>query len=113
DLTSEPHKGGYRMSSVSTIEKIGKRKQHKRKPKTKPDAPGAGALASIDNDNVAVPIENGSTDFVWGAAGIGGVLCVSQAKCFHLIYTGALDGAVKKVNGQWVGNVEKLKALLP
>ena len=46
--------------------------------------------------------------FAWGAAEIGTVIGRNASQTFHLIYSGALDGAVHKVNGQHVGDVPKL-----
>jgi hypothetical protein len=51
-------------------------------------------------------------DFAWGAEAIGRVIGRDEKATFHLIYNGALDGAVKKINGRHVGSVAKLRALM-
>jgi hypothetical protein len=67
----------------------------KRKPK-KPD-PGAEALANED-----------PSDFLWGAAAIGREIGRTEKQVFHLVYGGALDGAVR---GHVVGSRARLRAL--
>jgi hypothetical protein len=50
---------------------------------------------------------------VWGAAAIGRVICITNArKVYHLLHSGKLGGAVKKVGAQWVGSKRKLRALV-
>ncbi|MEX2167423.1 MAG: hypothetical protein WD852_10470 [Methyloceanibacter sp.] len=45
---------------------------------------------------------------VWGAEDIGRVIGRDTAATYHLIYSGALDGAVKKVKGRHCGRPSKL-----
>ena len=57
------------------------------------------------------------SDFVWGAEAIGAVIGLNEKQTFHLLYSGALAGAVKKIKtgkegGRWVGSRRKLRALL-
>lgn len=72
----------------------------KHKALKKPD-PGAEALANED-----------PSDFLWGAAAIGREIGRSEKQVFHLVYGGALDGAVRKVKGHLVGSRRKLRELL-
>jgi hypothetical protein len=51
-------------------------------------------------------------DFAWGAEAIGRVIGRDEKATFHLIYNGALDGAVNKINCRHVGSVAKLRALM-
>ena len=59
----------------------------------------------------AAPESEGG-DFIWEVSNIARLIGRSRAQTFHLIYTGALDGCVKKVGGTWVGSRRKLIALL-
>jgi hypothetical protein len=82
----------------------------KRKLKTSTAVPGAKALAN-GGEQAAVPERE--PEYVWGAERIGRVIGADEKATFNLIYRHALDGAIKKVEGKWCGNVAKLRALLP
>jgi hypothetical protein len=58
------------------------------------------------------PAPAAQSDFAWGAEAIGRVINRDEKQTYHLIYSGALDGAVKKINGRHVGSVAKLRALM-
>jgi hypothetical protein len=58
------------------------------------------------------PAPAAQSDFAWGAEAIGAVINRDEKQTYHLIYSGALDGAVKKINGRHVGSVTKLRALM-
>ena len=46
---------------------------------------------------------------VWGAREIGRVIGKNRNATYHLLYTGALGDAVRKVNGLWCGRPSKLR----
>jgi hypothetical protein len=48
---------------------------------------------------------------VWGLRNIGRIINRSEEQAAHLVKTGALGDAVKKVGGLWVGHVRQLQNL--
>jgi hypothetical protein len=48
---------------------------------------------------------------IWGLRNIGRKIDRTEEQTAHLVKTGALKGAVKKVGGQWVGDEDRLEAV--
>ncbi len=63
-----------------------------------------------DDTPTSVSTQRPDTDTpVWGARNIGLVIGRSEIATYYLLEKGALNGAVKKVNGRWCGRPSKLR----
>jgi len=78
----------------------------KRKLKTKPDVPGAQALAGMGGNTA------GESELVWGAAAIGSVVNLSEKQAFYYMPRLVEAGAVQKFEGRYVGWRQRLLALM-
>ncbi|OLB76399.1 MAG: hypothetical protein AUI16_08930 [Alphaproteobacteria bacterium 13_2_20CM_2_64_7] len=72
----------------------------------------AVARSKRKTEPVIIDAPDAQSDFRWGAEAIGQVIGLKAKACFHVLESGALDGAAKKVRGRWVGHVPSLIALL-
>ncbi len=64
----------------------------------------------MDERGKARPAGN-DLDLVWGCEGISREINRTPRQTFHLLETGALDGAARKIQNRWVAERGKLRAI--
>jgi hypothetical protein len=62
--------------------------------------------------SVDSPDSDDAHDLVWGALAIGAVINRNRRRTYHLLESGALGDAVRKIGAHWVGSRRKLLALM-
>jgi hypothetical protein len=60
-------------------------------------------------ESITTNTTNNDDTPIWGAEKIARVIGRTKTSTYYLLESGALNGAVKKVNGRWCGRPSKLR----